>query len=135
MSNNSLVLATFIKQMDECLADVIRVYPNISKTDARFLKCKMYFETLKQTNPRLMIITWKMKINDKYKEQILAKDVNFFVQKDYQEDAPELYNSAVESAIQDLRTTIRSMSDENVETAMKYVQNLCKLADLYSVPA
>lgn len=135
MSNNSLVLATFIKQMDECLADVIRVYPNICKTDARFLKCKMYFETLKQTNPRLMIITWKMKINDKYKDQILAKDVNFFVQKDYQEDAPELYNSAVESAIQDLRTTIRSMSDENVETAMKYVQNLCKLADLYSVPA
>jgi len=93
----------------------------------------MYFETLKQTNPRLMILTWKAKINEKYKEQILAKDVNFFIQKDYQEDAEEYYNSTVESAIQDLRTVIRSMSQSNIETAMKYVQNLCKLADLYSV--
>lgn len=133
MSNNSLVLSTFIKQMDECLADVIRVYPDICKTDARFLKCKMYFETLKQTNPRLMVLTWKSKINEKYKDQILAKDVNFFIQKDYQEDAEEYYNSTVESAIQDLRTVIRSMSQANIETAMKYVQNLCKLADLYSV--
>ena len=133
MSNNSLVLSTFIKQMDECLADVIRVYPDICKTDARFLKCKMYFETLKQTNPRLMILTWKAKINEKYKEQILAKDVNFFIQKDYQEDAEEYYNRTVESAIQDLRTVIRSMSQSNIETAMKYVQNLCRLADLYSV--
>ena len=131
--NNSLILATFIKQMDECLLDMIRVYPDICRTEPRFAKCKIFFETLKQTNPRLMILTWKIKINEKYKEKILEKDVNFFIQKDYAEDAPELYNSTVDTAIDDLRTTIRGLSQTNIDTAMKYIQNLCKLADLYIV--
>ena len=131
--NNSLILATFIKQMDECLLDVVRVDPNICQTDPRFVKCKMFFETLKSTNPRLMIVTWKVKINEKYRDKILAGDVNFFVHKDYQEDAPEHYTSTVDTVIQDLRTTIRGMSQNNIDTAMKYIQNLCKLADLYVV--
>jgi hypothetical protein len=80
-----------------------------------------------------MIVTWKVKINEKYREKILAGDVNFFVHKDYQEDAPEHYNSTVDTVIQDLRTTIRGMSQTNIDTAMKYIQNLCKLADLYVV--
>jgi hypothetical protein len=130
-NNNSLVLSTFLQQMDECIRDVIRVYPDICKTDARFLKCKLYLETLKQTNPRLMVITWKSKINDKYRAQILAKDVNFFIQKDYQEDAEDYYDNTVESAINDLRNIIRNMSETNIEIAMRYIQNLCKLADLY----
>ena len=130
--NNSLVLSTFMKQLDECLEDIVRVYPEISKTDTRFLKGKMYFETLKKTNPKLIIVTWKSKINEKYKEKILAKDVNFFIEKDYHEDAHEYYNQ-VESTIQDLRNIIRSMSQTNIDICLKYIQNLCKLADLYSV--
>ena len=133
MSNNSLILTTFIKQMEECFQDVIRVYPDIIKKDARFMKCKLFFETLKQTNPRLMIVTWKHRINDKYRTQILEGDVNFFVQKDYRDDAAEIYDSTVENCIDDLRYTIRNMDPNNVDTAMKYIQNLCKLADLYSV--
>jgi hypothetical protein len=133
MSNNSLILATFIKQMEECFQDVIRVYPDICKRDARFTKCKLFFETLKMSNPRLMIVTWKTCINEKYREQILGGDVMFFVTKDYRDDAPDHYDSTVENCIDDLRTTIRTMDTANVETAMKYIQNLCKLADLYSI--
>jgi hypothetical protein len=133
MSNNSLVLATFIKQMEECFQDVIRVYPNICKTDSRFTKCKLFFETLKMTNPRLMITTWKNRINEKYREQILKGDIMFFVEKDYRDEAPEYYDSTVENVIDDLRTVIRSMDETNVGTAMKYIQNLCKLADLYNL--
>lgn len=133
MTNNSLILATFIKQMEECFQDVIRVYPNICKTDARFVKCKMFFETLKMSNPRLMIVTWKTFINEKYRGKILAGDVTFFVQKDYKDDAPDYYDSTVENCINDLRTTIQTMEDSNVATAMKYIQNLCKLADMYNV--
>ncbi len=133
MSNNSLVLATFIKQMEECFQDVIRVYPNICQTDSRFTKCKLFFETLKMTNPRLMITTWKNRINEKYREQILNGDIMFFVEKDYRDEAPEYYDSTVENVIDDLRTVIRSMDETNVGTAMKYIQNLCKLADLYNL--
>ena len=132
MSNNSLILATFIKQMEECFQDVIRVFPDICKRDIRFTKCKLFFETLKMSNPRLMIVVWKNNINDKYRSEILAGDVNFFVQKDYRDDAPvELYDSTVETCINDLRNVIRTMDPANVLTATKYIQNLCKLADLY----
>ena len=132
MSNNSLVLATFIKQMEECFQDVIRVYPNICRTDSRFTKCKLFFETLKMTNPRLMITTWKNRINEKYREQILKGDIMFFVEKDYRDEAPEYYDSTVENCIDDLRNVIRGMDSGNVQTAMKYIQNLCKLADMYN---
>jgi hypothetical protein len=132
MNNNSIVLSTFIKQLDECLEDIIAVYPKICETDDRFLKCKLYFDALKKANPRIMIVTWKSMVNDRYRAQILAGDVDFFVKKDYQEDAREYYNETIEGAIDDLRTTIREMSPENIKTSMKYIQNLCKLGDLYS---
>ena len=50
-------------------------------------------------------------------------DVNFFIQKDYKDDAPELYDNTVENCIDDLRTVIRNMETKNIETAMKYTSN------------
>ena len=85
------------------------------------------------TNPRLMITTWKNRINEKYREQILKGDIMFFVEKDYRDEAPEFYDSTVENCIDDLRNVIRGMDSANVGTAMKYIQNLCKLADLYNL--
>lgn len=130
--NNSIILSTFVKQLDECLEDIITTYPENCKVDDRFLKCKMYFDALKRANPRLMIMTWKTMVNERYRAQILAGDVDFFIKKDYQDDAAEYYNETVESAINDLRTTIRNMSPANITTSMKYIQNLCKLGDAYS---
>jgi hypothetical protein len=130
--NNPIILSTFVKQLDECLEDIITTYPENCKVDDRFLKCKMYFDTLKRANPRLMIVTWKTMVNERYRAQILAGDVDFFIKKDYQDDAAEYYNETVENAINELRTTIRNMSPENIKTSMKYIQNLCKLGDAYS---
>ena len=130
--NNSIVLSTFVKQLNECLEDIITTYPDNCKVDDRFLKCKMYFDLLKSTNPRLMILTWKTMVNERYREQILSGDVNFFVTKNYKDDAAEYYSDTVEGAINDLRNTINAMSPEITITSMKYIQNLCKLGDLYT---
>lgn len=127
--NNQLVLSTFIKQLEECLEDISNTY----KEDSRFLKCKIFFNTMKITNPRLLITTWKTMITDKYRDKINAGDVQYFIEKDYKEDAPDLYNNTVDNAIQDLRIMIRSMSQENIDVSMKYIQNLCKLSELYNV--
>ena len=126
---NALILSTFIKQLDECLEDISNTYTE----DSRFLKCKLYFNTIKHSNPRILITTWKTMINDKYRDQIDAGDVNYFIEKDYKEDAPEHYNSTVDNAIHDLRIMIRKMTPENTITSMKYIQNLCKLGDLYTL--
>jgi hypothetical protein len=127
MSNNPLIMATFLKQMDECLEDISKTY----STDTRFSKCKLYFETMKRTNPRMIITTWKTMVTDKYDAQIQEGNIEYFLEKDYAEDAQDLYTPTVDSTIQELRTTIKKMSPENKEVSLKYLQNLCKLSKLY----
>ena len=127
MSNNPLIIATFLKQMDECLEDISKTY----STDTRFSKCKLYFETMKRTNPRMVITTWKTMVTDKYDAQIQEGNIDYFLEKDYAEDAQELYTPTVDSTIQELRATIKKMSPENKEVSLKYLQNLCKLSKLY----
>jgi hypothetical protein len=132
MANNQLVLSTFLQQLDECLEDIIVLYPTQTAKDSRFLKCKMYFDAVRKTNPRLMIQVWKSRVNDKFRAQIDAKNVNFFVEElDFKKEAPKSYDDEVDSALNDLRWTIREMSEGNIEKCMRYVQNLCKLADMY----
>ena len=127
--NNTLVLSTFIKQLDEWLEDITLCYkPN----DARFIKCKLYFETIKQGNPKLLITLWKSKITVPYKEQILEGNIDYFLNKDYKEDISSNYNDTIDNAIQDLRKVIRTMNQENIQMSVKYIQNLCKLSELYN---
>jgi hypothetical protein len=131
MNNNKLILSTFLSQMDECLNDMLQTYPTTAH-DPRFVKCKLYFETLKKTNPRTMIVAWKTHVNDKYRTQIDSGDLYFFVNKDYSEEAREYYDNVVEGAINDMRETIMSMTEKNKKMCVAYIQNLCKLADLYT---
>jgi hypothetical protein len=136
--NNSLVLKTFIKQLDECLEDIITAYPELPNTDKRFLKCKMYFDALKKSNPKIMIISWKEHVNKKYRKQIDEGNVRFFVETDLEQIAKEnaveqYFTNEVENAINELRQTIRQMSPANIDASMKYIQNLCKLTDHYTV--
>jgi len=134
MANNALVLSTFLKQMDECLEDIILLYPTETARDSRFLKCKMYFDAMKRGNPRLMIQVWKIRINEKFRSQIDAKNVHFFVEElDFKKEAPKSYTDEVDTALNDLRWTVRQMSEDNLEKCLKYVQNLCKLADMYQL--
>lgn len=134
MANNGLVLSTFLKQLDECLEDIILLYPTQTSKDSRFLKAKMYFDALKKGNPRLLIHAWKVRINEKFRAQIDAKNVNFFVEElDYKKEAPISYTDEVDTALNDLRWTVRQMSESNLEKCLKYVQNLCKLADMYEL--
>jgi len=124
--NNSLVLSTFLSQLDECLADIAKVYA----TDNRFIKCNMYFGTLKQTNPKMIITTWKTMVTDKYDEQIQKGNISYFLEKDYKEELSN-YNTTIDGAIKELRVAISEMSDSNKEKSVQYIQNLCKLSKLY----
>ena len=125
--NNQLVLTTFIAQLDECLEDVGNVYSE----DERFVKCKMYLTTLKKTNPRMIITTWKTSVTDKYEERINSGDIDYFLNKDYSQELSSNYTSTIDKSIQDLRQAIQSMSEENKKKSIQYIQNLCKLSKLY----
>ena len=125
--NNSLILATFMKQIDECLDDVAKTYA----VDSRFSRARLYLEGVKKTNPRLIITTWKTMVADKYAVQIESGDIEYFLNKDFTDEVPGSYTPTVDSVIQELRATIRRMSEENKTISLKYLQNLCRLSNLY----
>ena len=129
MTNNPLILKTFIKQLDEWLQDITDAYkPN----DARFIKCKLYFEGIKTSNPKLLITLWKSSILLPYKEKIYNDDIEYFLNKDYKPDISENYNDTIDTAIDELRTVIRTMDQANIQMSLKYIKNLCKLSELYN---
>jgi len=125
--NNSLILSTFIAQIDEYLDDISKTY----SVDNRFERGRLYLEGIKKSNPRMIITTWKSMVTDKYAAQIEAGDIEYFLNKDFTEDASGNYTPTVDSVIQELRATVRRMSDENKAVSLKYIQNLCKLSKLY----
>jgi hypothetical protein len=125
--NNALILSTFIKQLDECISDIEGVYA----MDKRFVKVRLSFETVKKTNPKLIISSWKSMVTDKYGSQIEEGNINYFLTKNYSEDIHEPYTVSMDNTINELRTAIHNMSEENKAVSLKYVQNLCKLSKLY----
>lgn len=125
--NNSLVLSTFVKQIDEYLDDISKTY----SVDTRFTRARLYLDGVKKSNPKLIITTWKTMVTDKYATQIEAGDIEYFLNKDFTDEVPGSYTPTVDSVIQELRATVRRMSDENKAVSLKYIQNLCRLSNLY----
>lgn len=126
--NNQLILSTFIKQLDECIVDITTTY----STDSRFIKGKLAFDTIKKTNPKIIIASWKTKVTDKYDEQIMAGNIDYFISKDYAADLTDQpYTVYIDNTIHDLKEAIQKMSAENKAVSLKYIQNLCKLSKLY----
>jgi hypothetical protein len=70
-------------------------------------------------------------IADKYRDQITAGDITFFIDKDYGADVSTAQNSdKIMDSINRLREPIRNMGEENQAVVMKYIQNLTKLSDM-----
>jgi len=123
--NNTLVLNTFLNQMEECFNDISKIY----EVDKRFVAARLYFDGVKKTNPKLIIKTWKTRVTDKYYEQIEIGNIEFFITKDYTDE--DGYSQTIDSVINELKECIKIMSDENKAIMLKYLQNLCKLSNLY----
>jgi hypothetical protein len=127
-SNNSIILSTFNNQFIEFVEDIINLFPE----DKDLLTAKNSLLLIRKANPKLIIKIWKTFIVDKYKSQIDAGDISFFVNKDYDNDLQNLSNSdKIIEAINRLRKPIELMSSDNQAKTMKYIQNLTKLSGMF----
>lgn len=121
------ILSTFNDHFMEFLNDVQTVFPD----NVDIVTAKNALLTIKKANPKMIVKIWKTFIADKYRSQILAGDIDFFINKDYANDISENKNAdKIMESINRLREPIRNMGEENQSKAMKYIQNLTKLADL-----
>ena len=110
----------------EFLDDVITIFPE--NTDIQ--TGRTFIVGIKKVNPKKIIEIWKTYVNDKYIQEINDGNWDFFINKDYTEDL-QYTSSNVVNVINDVKIQLRDTSNENKQKALKYVQNLCKICNLY----
>lgn len=124
MSN---ILTAFNDHFLEFLNDVQSVFPD----DPDILSAKNALMMIRKANPKMIVKIWKTFIADKYKDQIEANDISFFLTKDYSSDVSTAAGSdKIMESIDRLREPVRNMGAENQAKVMKYIQNLTKLSQL-----
>ena len=124
MSN---ILTAFNDHFIDFLNDVQSVFPE----DPDILSAKNALILIRKANPKMIVKIWKAFIADKYRDQIAAGDIGFFISKDYSSDVATAAGSdKIMESIDRLREPVRNMGSDNQAKVMKYIQNLTKLSEL-----
>ena len=127
------LLTAFNDHFMEFVNDIHEVFPD----DVDILSAKNSFSMVRKMNPKLLIKSWDSLVVGKYQSAIEAGDLSFFMNKDYTRDLQDVPNNPnaerIVSAIDRLRTPIKSMSPDNQAKIMKYIQNLTKISNLYNM--
>ena len=123
MSN---LVKVFNDHLIEFLDDVITIFPE--NTDIQ--TGRTFIIGIKKINPKKIIKSWKMYINDKYIDEIDKSNMDFFINKDYTQDL-QYTTGNINNIINNIKILLRETSQENIDKSLKYVQNLCKICNLY----
>jgi hypothetical protein len=128
MSDKSSVLRTFNTHFFEFVDDILNLFPS----NPDLLTARKSFETIKKVNPTAILKAWNSLVYSPYIEQIEKGNINFFFEKNYENDLSYLANGGeVMKIIDSFRDPVKNMSDVNKMHTMKYIQNLSKLSTLY----
>jgi hypothetical protein len=129
MTDKTTLLRAFNTHMFEFLEDIINILPN----NIGLVTTKNAFELYKKANPTLLIKIWYSYVYQPYAKIIDEGNLDFFIDKDYSTEVSNLSNSdKVLNAIESLRGQIRDMSEINRNHSLQYIQNLCKLSNMYN---
>ena len=124
----SNILSAFNDHFVEFISDIQTVFPD----DHDILMAKNSLIAIRKANPKMIIKIWNGLIVGKYKKEIEAGDLTFFINNDYSQDLANSHNSKqITDAVDRLRQPIKLMSDENKAKTIKYIQNLTKLATIF----
>ena len=119
------ILTAFNDHFIEFVSDIQSVFPN----DPDILATKNALSAIRKANPKMIVKIWTSFVVGKYKAEIEAGDIGFFINKDYASDVSAAANSdKIMESINRLREPIRQMTKEDQAKTMKYIQNLTKLA-------
>jgi len=82
----------------------------------------------------MIVKIWNAYVVGKYKSEIEAGNLDFFINKDYSSDFINANNSdKIIESIDRFRQPIKNMSEQNKLKSIKYIQNLTKLAALCEI--
>jgi hypothetical protein len=122
---SSNILTAFNDHFMDFVSDVQNVFPE----DPDILAAKNALAAIRKANPKMIVKIWNTYIVGKYRSEIEAGNLTFFLNKDYSEDISNAQNSdKIMESINRLRGPISQMTPESQAKTMKYIQNLTKLA-------
>ena len=121
------ILTAFNDHFFEFVNDIQEIFPD----DHDLLVSKNSLMLVRKANPKMIVKIWNAYVVGKYKSEIEAGNLDFFINKDYSSDFANANNSdKIIEAIDRFRQPIKNMSEENKTKSIKYIQNLTKLATL-----
>jgi len=127
--DQSHILKTFNDHFIEFIEDIIKVFPENSD----LVSIKNSFISFRKINSKLVLGVFRTYVIDKYSGEIDSKNIDFFINKNYESDLQDNSSSSmIIEKIDKLRDPVREMSEDNQQKVLKYLQNLKKLCLLYN---
>jgi len=122
------IVSVFNKQFAEYLKLMTMLFPD--DTDIKSTETSLL--ALRKVNPRIIIQIWYKYITLKYREQIYADNLDYFVTKNYADDLNDTDNAKfILRKIEVLRAPISKLNSENKEKTLVFLKNLTNLSDIY----
>jgi hypothetical protein len=126
--NKSEVLTGFNNHLTEMIDALLEVLPNNKELKA----ASVSIGTLRRANPKIIIPIWKTYVLDKYEENIMGGNIEYFLEKDYTEDVKDTGNATtILEKINIVKNTMKELDKENIDKTILYLQNLTKLCKVY----
>jgi hypothetical protein len=120
-------LEIFSQHFKEFINDVARIFPE----DEKIQSVKCAFIIAININSKKCINNWKKFVVDKFRNEIENNDYNFFIENDWSSSIVHEEKDSIINKINELREPLRMLSTTNKTKALRYVENLVKLCDLY----
>ena len=126
--DKSLYAKAFNNHLIEFFDDLLIIFPNEKDISIGKKSC----QTIIKMNITSILKMWYI-YSSPYNEQIEDGDISFFLEKDYSSDISDSYSKTnIEDIIKRLREPIKLLENTNKDKSMKYIQNLTKLAKVYT---
>lgn len=128
--SQTIIMRAFNQHLNDFMEDIKRLFPENVKLRTLYNSLNSFIKI----NPKKAIEMWYSNITAKYSEQIMNEDIDFFVNKNYDDDVKKVEGSGIKldiDLVKELREPIMSIDAENKRTAIKYIKEMTQLSSLY----
>lgn len=121
---------TPVGDFNQCYFNFLKFIEKYLNDDKNFKTFYRKNQMMKETNPKFFIKTWNIRIG-KYNEQIMKRDVSFFLNKDYGDDVSDTGNNTLLKYIDDFKQNYDSFSDEIKTEFINFIVDLTHKSHVY----
>jgi tellurite resistance-related uncharacterized protein len=124
-----------ISDFNKSYFEFLKFIEKYLKEDKNFKSFYRKNQMMKETNPKFFIKTWNSRIG-KYNEQIMRRDVSFFLNKDYGDDVSDTNtlgnaNNTLLKYIDDFKQNYDSFSDDIKTEFINFIVDLTHRSHVY----